>query len=104
MPIEVSYIIVFVIFEYLACKLWNKFVEKHYPAIENKENIMEDKKYRYNVYLIAEEYSTGYVELTKKEAEIVKYATNTSNWKDKEIEPYSGFFGIDTEHPEEIEK
>lgn len=29
MPIEVSYIIVFVIFEYLACKLWNKFVEKH---------------------------------------------------------------------------
>ena len=53
---------------------------------------------------MAEEYSTGYVELTKKEAEIVKYATNTSNWKDKEIEPYSGFFGIDTEHPEEIEK
>lgn len=44
---------------------------------------MEDKKYRYNVYLMAEEYSSGYVELTKKEAEIVKYATNTSNWKDK---------------------
>lgn len=58
---------------------------------------MEDKKYRYNVYLMAEEYSTGYVELTKKEAEIVEYATNTSNWKDKEIEPYSGFFGIDTD-------
>lgn len=65
---------------------------------------MEDKKYRYSVCLMAEEYSTGYVELTKKEAEIVEYATNTSNWKDKEIEPYSEFFGIDTEHPEEIEK
>ena len=87
------------IFEYLACILWNKFVEKHYSAIENKEIIMEDKKYRYNVYLMAEEYSSGYVELTKKEAEIVEYATNTSNWKDN-----SGFFGIDTEHPEEIEK
>ena len=51
---------------------------------------------------MAEECSSGYVELTKKEAEIVEYAANTANWKDKEIEPYSGFFGIDTEHPEEI--
>lgn len=65
---------------------------------------MEDKKYRYNVCLIAEECSTGYVELTKKEAEIVEYATNPANWKDKVTEPYSGYFGIDTEHPEEIEK
>ena len=102
MPIEVSYIIAFVVFEYSACILWNKFVEKHHPTIENKERNMEDKKYRYNVFLMAEEYSTGYVELTKEEAKLVEYATNTANWKDKEIEPYSGFFGIDTEHPEEI--
>lgn len=65
---------------------------------------MKDKKYRYSVSLTAEETSFGYVELTKKEAEIVEYATNTANWKDKETEPYSGFFCIDIEHPEEIPK
>lgn len=103
MPIEIIYIVAFIIVVYTACILWNKFVEKHYSTIRNEENDMEDKKYRYNVFLMAEECSSGYVELTKKEAEIVEYATNTANWKDKEIEPYSGFFGIDTEHPEEIE-
>lgn len=27
MPIEASYIIAFVVFEYSACVLWNKFIE-----------------------------------------------------------------------------
>lgn len=102
MPIEIIYIVVFIIVVYTAYILWNKFVEKHYPTTRNKEINMTDKKYRYNVFLMAEECSSGYVELTKREAEIVEYAANTANWKDKEIEPYSGFFGIDTEHPEEI--
>lgn len=39
------------------------------------------KKYRYNVGLSTEQNFTGTVDLTKKEAEIVAYATNTKNWK-----------------------
>ena len=39
------------------------------------------KKYRYNVGLSTEQNFTGTIDLTKKEAEIVAYATNTKNWK-----------------------
>lgn len=45
----------------------------------------------------------GYVRLTKREAEIVSYATNERNWEDKESNSYSGSFYIDLEHPVEIE-
>ena len=46
----------------------------------------------------------GYVKLTKREAEIVSYATNERNWEDKKSNPYSGSFYIDLEHPVEIEQ
>lgn len=32
MPIEIIYIVVFIIMVYIACILWNKFVEKHYST------------------------------------------------------------------------
>lgn len=37
MPMEVSYIVVFIIVVYIACILWNKFVKKHYSTTRNKE-------------------------------------------------------------------
>ena len=43
------------------------------------------KKYRYNVSLLAEDVCDGTIELTKKEAEIVAYATNVNNWKNKYV-------------------
>lgn len=65
-----------------------------------KENFR--KKYKYPVSLLADDYSCGYVELTKREAEIVAYATSTINWKDADLNPYSGYFCIDLYNPEEI--
>lgn len=62
----------------------------------------EEKKYKYEVCLSAEDYSDGYVRLTKREAEIVSYATNERNWENKISNPYSGSFYIDLEHPVEI--
>lgn len=61
-----------------------------------------NKKYKYRVCLSAEDYSDGYVELTKREAEIVAYAADTGNWKDVHLNPYSGDFQIDLDNPEEI--
>lgn len=61
------------------------------------------KKYRYNVGLSAEEYFTGTVDLTKKEAEIVAYATNTNNWKNLYGGFWHGRFYIDIDNPIEIE-
>lgn len=60
------------------------------------------KKYRYRVSNEAEGISCGYIDLTKKEAEIVAYATNVNNWKNAYDEGYSGYFCIDIEHPMEI--
>lgn len=65
-----------------------------------KENL--EKKYKYLVYLLADDYSCGYVELTKREAEIVAYATSTINWKDADLNPYSGYFCIGLDNPIEI--
>ena len=66
-----------------------------------KENL--EKKYKYPVSLSAEDYSCGYVELTKREAEIVAYATSTINWKDADLNPYSGYFCIGLDNPIEID-
>lgn len=68
--------------------------------MNNNKN--SEKKYKYRVCLSAEDYSDGYVELTKREAEIVAYAIDTRNWKDSNINPYSGDFEIDLDNPEEI--
>jgi hypothetical protein len=61
------------------------------------------KKYRYNVSLSAEETQSGTIDLTKKEAEIVAYATNTDNWKNGYGGGYCGYFSIDIDNPMEIE-
>lgn len=61
-----------------------------------------NRKYRYAVSLIADGQSSGFVELTKEQAEIVAYATTTSNWINANKEPYSGIFFIDTENPIEL--
>lgn len=60
------------------------------------------KKYRYNVGLSAEGDFTGTVELTKKEAEIVAFATNTNNWKNAYGGGWCGSFWIDVDNPQEI--
>ncbi len=64
----------------------------------------EGKKYKYNVSLSADDETSGYIELTKKEAEIVSYATCEDNWKNAKLNPYSGSFYIDLNHPEEVEE
>lgn len=69
---------------------------------ENKKYELE-KKYKYPVSLSADDYSCGYVELTKREAEIVAYAVDTRNWKNAELNLYSGCFCIDLDNPEEVE-
>lgn len=60
------------------------------------------KKYRYLVSNNAEGTTYGYIELTKKEAAIVDWATNESNWKDVVSESWSGIFLIDVDDPQEI--
>ena len=57
------------------------------------------KKYRYRVCLSAEEDRRGFVELTRKEAQIVAYATNPQNWDDDSGCAYSGSFTIDVTNP-----
>ena len=60
------------------------------------------KKYRYNVALLAEEEICGTIDLTKKEANIVAYATNSENWKNICGGGYCGYFIIDIDNPMEI--
>ncbi len=62
------------------------------------------KKYRYNIGISAEGVTSGTIDLTKKEADIVAYALNTSNWNNLEEEPWSGVCWIDVENPMEIEE
>ncbi len=83
------------------CGAWIRWLNKDEEnAFEHNKN--SEKKYKYHVYLSAEDYSDGYVKLTKREAEIVAYATDTRNWKDANLNPYSGDFEIDLDNPEEI--
>ena len=67
-----------------------------------KSNKTDNQKYRYSVSLMAEEDSNGFIELTKAQAELVKFATDTKNWEDAEIKGYSGMFFIDTDNPIEL--
>ena len=68
---------------------------------DKMDGVTDKQKYWYSVGLSAEGDSTGYVYLTKEEAKIVKYATNESNWKNAEIESWSGCFSIDIDNPKE---
>ena len=77
-------------------------LKKVVSELQTKYGKSEEKKYKYGVCLSAEDYSDGYVRLTKREAEIVSYATNERNWENKTSNPYSGSFYIDLEHPVEI--
>lgn len=61
-----------------------------------------EMKYRYNVALSAEDECTGTIDLTKKEAEIVAYATDQYNWMNRDGGGYCGNFWIDIDHPMEI--
>lgn len=57
------------------------------------------KKFRYRVCLSAEENRSGFVKLTRKEAQIVAYATNPQNWENDSGCAYSGSFDIDVKTP-----
>ena len=60
---------------------------------------MEQQKYWYRVSLSAEGDSSGYVHLTKEEAEGAKKASDTLLWHNAQMEAWSGFFWIDTDNP-----
>lgn len=79
-------------------------LKKVVSELQTKYGKSEEKKYKYTVSLSADDETYGYVELTKREAEIVSYATNERNWENKISNPYSGSFYIDLEHPVEIEE
>ena len=61
------------------------------------------KKYRYYICQSAEGETTGTIDLTKKEAAIVAYALDISNWNNLETEAWSGSCFIDVDNPMEIE-
>jgi hypothetical protein len=65
--------------------------------------VANGKKYRYNIYQSAEGTTSGTIDLTKKEAAIVAYALDTSNWGNLDEESWSGSCYIDIENPMEIE-
>ena len=60
------------------------------------------KKYRYNIMQSAEGITTGTIDLTKKEAAIVAYALDTSNWNNLIENSWSGSCWIDIDNPMEI--
>lgn len=59
-----------------------------------EREMMGSKKYRCEVAISGVEESTGIVYLTSNEYRAVKYATNTSNWKEAHISGCSVFFNI----------
>lgn len=73
------------------------------PDVKLKENAkVADRKYRYSVSFTADGCSNGFIELTKEQAELIAYVTNTNNWEDAKIEMYSGMFLINTDNPIEL--
>lgn len=67
-----------------------------------KDKQKDAKKHRYHVGLMAEGTTSGTVVLTKEQAQAVYYASDTRNWDNLDEESYSGGFGIDIDHPEEV--
>lgn len=70
-----------------------------YIDISVAEIYDEDTKFYWKVCQFAEGCTDGYVLLTKKEAEIVSYATSQDNWKHLKDEPWCGCFIIDLDNP-----
>ena len=58
-----------------------------------------NKKYYYSVGLFAEGESTGYILVTKAEAEVIAKYTKTDSWVHANLEGWCGGFGIDIENP-----
>ena len=77
----------------------NNGVYDIYIDISITEICDEDTKFYWKVWQSAEGCTDGYVLLTKKEAEIVFYATNQDNWKHLNDESWSGCFSIDLDNP-----
>ena len=80
------------------------FLSYPYKKKKKKEDKkMKNKKYYFPVTYFAEGVSTGYIKLTREEANIVAFATNPKNWNEPEIEKYSGSFMIEMDQaiPEE---
>ena len=55
---------------------------------------MEEKKYKCNLCLSAEDFTCGTMMLTKSEYEIVKRVSDINNWNNLDSRPWSGYFGI----------
>ena len=62
---------------------------------------MEEKKYKCDLWLSAEETTTGTMMLTKSEYEIVNRVSNIRNWDNLDLGLWTGGFGI---YCEELEK
>lgn len=74
---------------YMMKLMTDAMLEQH-----NKDRNKEEKKYRYHVCQSAEGCTTGTVLLTKAQADVVDFATNTNNWDNLDEESYSGGFSI----------
>lgn len=82
---------------YMMKLMKDAMLEQH---VKDRNN--DEKKYRYNVSLMAEGCTYGTVVLTKEQAQAVYYASDTCNWDNLYVESYSGAFGIDIDNPEEV--
>ena len=80
----------------------NKFW-KIYADVNIADISEEDTKFYWPVCQVAKGYYTGFVKLTKKEAEIVAFATDYNNWtcteRDAYLDSYNDCFSIDLDSP-----
>lgn len=63
-----------------------------------------ETKFYFSVGTSGDTYSSGYVLLTQREADIVAFATNYDNWKNSFSEGYCGSFYIENDHPIPVDK
>ena len=64
---------------------------------------MEERKYKCDLWLSAEDITFGTMMLTKSEYEIVKRVSDINNWDNLDSRPWSGYFGISCEELDEEE-
>ena len=87
---------------YKHCNSYKQWEREQYSTDQKKINIIKNsKKYKCDLCLDAEDWTTGTMMLTKEEYEIVKRVTDISNWDDLEEGSWSGHFYISCE---ELEK
>ena len=77
----------------------NNHFWKVYADVSIADISDEDTKFYWRVAQYAEGYSNGFVKLTKKEAEIVAFTTDSNNWTCTELDAYCGYFSIDLDNP-----